>query len=385
VPRKRICFVLPSLAGGGAERAAVHILNALDERQWDRSMYLFDRVGPYLDEVAPAIRVSAGTVHSRWGRWQALRRYLRETRPEIVVSFLSYFSVLTAARAAGVGARVVFNQQTPMTAFLADGDYPWRGRWHRRVFSLVTRTGYAAADLVVATSRGVAEDLQAAFGVNPAHVCVVPNPVDLDRVAAAAQEPLEDEFQAQWTSPVIVAAGRLAEAKNYPLLIDAMALLRQRMPAKLFILGQGELEGAIRARIAERGLTDAVVLCGFQRNPWKFIAKADVFALTSHYEGFGNVLVEAMACGVPVVATASAGTRDIIRDGVDGLLVERHDAASVAGALARILSDVALRETLANEARDGARRFDLPAVAEQYAAVFGGLTCPPKPSRRRVA
>lgn len=365
--------MLPSLSGGGAERAAVHILNALDERQWDRSMYLFDRVGPYLDEVAPAIRVSAGTVHSRWGRWQALRRFIRETRPEIVVSFLSYFSVLTAARAAGVGARVVFNQQTPMTAFLADGDYPWRGRWHRRLFSLVTRAGYAAADLVVTTSHGVAEDLQAAFGVDPAHVRVVPNPVDLDRVAAAAQEPLDTEFESQWTSPVIVAAGRLAEAKDYPLLIDAMALLRQRMPAKLFILGQGELEGAIRARIAERGLTDAVVLCGFQRNPWKFIAKADVFALTSHYEGFGNVLVEAMACGVPVVATASAGTRDIVRPGLDGELVQDHTPEAVAAALARVLGDNALRAEMSATARKHAADFALRVVSAKYDALFEGL------------
>lgn len=371
--RRRICFVLPSLAGGGAERAAVHILNALDERHWDRSMYLFDRVGPYLDEVAPAIRVSAGAVHSRWGRWQALRRFIRETRPEIVVSFLSYFSVLTAARAAGVGARVVFNQQTPMTAFLADGDYPWRGRWHRRLFALVTRTGYAAADLVVTTSRGVAEDLQAAFGVDPAHVRVVPNPVDLDRVAAAAREPLEAEFLSQWTPPVIVAAGRLAEAKNYPLLIDAMALLRQRMPAKLFILGQGELEGAIRARIAERGLAGAVVLCGFQRNPWRFIAKADVFALTSHYEGFGNVLVEAMACGVPVVATASAGTRDIVSDGRDGALVEPHTATAVAEALAVVLGDRARHAQMSTAAREHAMDFALPVVASRYDTLFQGL------------
>ena len=371
--RRRICFVLPSLAGGGAERAAVHILNALDGQQWDRSMYLFDRVGPYLDEVSPDIRLSAGTDHSRIGRWQELRRFIRDTRPEIVVSFLSYFSVLSAARAAGVGARVVFNQQTPMTAFLADGDYPWRGQWHRRLFSLVTRTGYAAADLVVATSRGVATDLQTAFGVSTGHVRVIPNPVDIDAVVRAAAEPLDAVFASQWTAPVIVAAGRLAEAKNYPLLIDAVALLRQRVPARLFILGQGELEGAIRARIAERGLGDAVVLCGFQKNPWKFIAKADLFALSSHYEGFGNVLVEAMACGVPVVATASAGTRDIVRDGVDGFLVEPHEATLLANALERGLRDDALRRHLAEGARVGAQRFALPVVSAHYGQVFGEM------------
>ena len=385
VGRKRICFVLPSLAGGGAERAAVHILNALDDATWDKSMYLFVKEGPYLPEVSPAVKLSGGPSASRWGRWFALRSFIRHTRPEIVVSFLSYFTVLTATRAAGVGARVVFNQQTPMTAFLADGDYPWRGRWHRQLFSMVTRVGYAAADLIVTTSRGVADDLVAAFGVKAGHVRVVPNPVDLERVAAKAAEPLDEVFEAQWSRPVIVAAGRLAEAKNYPLLIDALALLRATIPARLFILGQGELEGAIRVRIAERGLGDAVVLCGFQQNPWQFIGQADVFVLTSHYEGFGNVLIEAMACGVPVVATASAGTRDIVRDGVDGLLVQQHDAAAVAAALAHVLGDDVTRHRLAAEARVGARRFALATVAAHYDDVFGTLTGPPKPWRRRVA
>lgn len=348
----------------------MHILNALDDAAWDKSMYLFTKEGPYLPEVSATIRVTGGAVASRLGRWLALRAFIRATRPDIVVSFLSYFTVLTATRAAATGARVVFNQQTPMSAFLEDGDYPWRGRWHRRLFSLVTRAGYAAADLIVTTSRGVADDLQAAFGVDPGHVRVVPNPVDLDRVAAAAQEPLEAEFQPQWTSPVIVAAGRLAEAKNYPLLIDAMAVLRQQLPARLFILGQGELEPAIRAHIAERGLAGAVVLCGFQRNPWKFIAKADVFVLTSHYEGFGNVLVEAMACGVPVVATASAGTRDIVRDGHDGLLVGDHTPEAVAAALARVLGDAAWRSRLSQAARVNARRFALNVVATEYDRMF---------------
>ena len=371
--RPKICFVLPSLAGGGAERAAVQILNALDEAAWDRSMYLFRKEGPYLGDVSPSVRLHAGTAGSRLGRWQALRTFVRDTRPDIVVSFLSYFTVLTAVRAAGVGARVVFNQQTPMSAFLADGDYSWRGRWHRPAFAIVTRAGYAAADLIVTSSQGVADDLVVAFGVTRASIRVVHNPVDLDAVAAAAQEPIDPIHAAAWQQPVIVAAGRLAEAKNYPLLIEALALLRARVPARLFILGQGDEEGSIRALVAARGLGDAVVLCGFQKNPWKYIARADVFALTSHYEGFGNVLVEAMACSVPVVATRSSGTSDIVRADVDGLLVDRHEPAAVAAALERVLGDNSFRERLAAEARDGAGRFALPVIAREYELVFREL------------
>jgi glycosyltransferase involved in cell wall biosynthesis len=369
--RPKICFVLPSLAGGGAERAAVQILNALDDRTWDRSMYLFRKEGPYLNDVSPSLRVTAGADGSRAGRWRGLRRFVRETRPDVVMSFLSYFSVLTAVRSAAVGARVVFNQQTPMSAFLDDGDYPWRGRWRRRAFTLAARAGYAAADLIIAASNGVAGDLVEAFGVARRHVRVVHNPVDLAAVRAAAAAPLDPQDAARWAPPVIVAAGRLAEAKNYALLIDALALLRAVVPAQLFILGQGDEEPAIRTRVAARGLDEAVVLCGFQANPWKTIARADVFALTSRYEGFGNVLVEAMACGVPVVATSSAGTRDIVRDGVDGLLVTQHEPAAVASALERVLTDALLRRRLAAEAASAAQRFAVEVIAMEYDRVLG--------------
>jgi len=368
--RRKVCFVLPSLAGGGAERAAVQILNALDPSVWDRSMYLFRREGPYLDDVSPQVQLHAGNERSRVARWLALRRFVRATRPDVVVSFLSYFSVLTAVRAAGVGARVVFNQQTPMSAFLTDRDYPWRGRWQRPLFAAVTRTGYARADLIVTTSRGVADDLVAVFGVSRGSVRVVHNPVDLAAVDVAAKEAIDPEHEAAWRHPVIVAAGRLAAAKNYPLMIEALALLRRRIAARLFILGQGDEEPALRTLIAARGLSDAVVLCGFQKNPWKYIARADVFALTSHYEGFGNVLVEAMACGTPVVATASDGTREIVTTNADGLLVGDHEPGAFAEALRMVLDDDPLRQRMSRDAKQASAKFALPIVAAAYSRVF---------------
>jgi glycosyltransferase involved in cell wall biosynthesis len=368
--RKRVCFVLPSLNGGGAERAAVHILNALDPGRWDRSMYLFKREGPYLADVQTSINLASASRESRAGRWLDLRRFVAATRPQLIVAFLSYFSVLTAVRSAGVGARVVFNQQTPMSAFLDDADYQWRQPWQRRAFSLATRIGYRCADAVVTTSKGVADDLVAAFDVVRDRIHVVHNPVDLDAISRAAAEPLVPEHEALWTTPAVVAAGRLADAKNYPLLIDAFALLRRTVPARLFILGEGEREAALREHIARAGLADAVVLCGFQKNPWKYVARASVFALSSRYEGFGNVLVEAMACGVPVVGTASPGTREIVTAGTDGLLVERHEPAALAAALERVLTDEPLRARMSLAARTSAERFAVPAVVAAYDRVL---------------
>jgi glycosyltransferase involved in cell wall biosynthesis len=368
--RRHVCFVLPSLAGGGAERAAVHILNALDGSAWDRSMYLFRREGPYLDEVDRGIRVVAGDETSRLGRIRGLRRFVRDARPDIVMVFLSYFSVLAAVRSASSRARVVFNQQTPVSAFLTDADYDWRRPIRRRVFSAVARLAYGRADAVVATSRGVADDLAQRFAVGRSRLHVVHNPVDLTRIESAVQEAIDPDHAAVWTRPAVVAAGRLADAKNYPLMLEAFALVRAQMPARLFILGRGELEPALRARAQQLGLADDVVFCGFQRNPWKYIARGDVFVLTSHYEGFGNVLVEAMACRVPVVATASPGTRDIVHSGTDGVIVERHEPESVATALVGLLRDTSSLRRMGEAARCSAERFAMPAIAAAYDRVF---------------
>jgi glycosyltransferase involved in cell wall biosynthesis len=369
----RICFVLPSLNGGGAERAAVYVLNALSDTRWDRSMYLGRREGAYLADLSTGIRLAAGAGGSRLSQWLQLRRFLAEEQPRIVVAFLSYFSVLSAVRASATAARVVFNQQTPMSAFLEDADYQWRRPNRRRLFTLATRTGFNAADVVVATSNGVADDLAHRFGVRRERMTVIPNPVDLDGVRSRATEALDAADARCWTPLTIVAAGRLADAKNYPLLIEAMALVRERVDARLVILGQGDREASLRRLVSMRGMGQAITFAGFQPNPWKFIARARVFVLTSRYEGFGNVLIEAAACGVPLVATASPGTRDIVRDRVDGFLVEDHSPRAVADALLEVLTDDVVRARLSAQAIQGAERFSLPRVTARYDELFARI------------
>ena len=366
--RRHVCFVLPSLNGGGAERAAVQVLNRLDAATWRRSMFLFERTGPYLADVDGSIEVHSAASPSRGQRWQALRRFVRAHRPDVIMAFLSFATTLSASRAAQTGAKVVFNQQTPMSAFLGDADYAWGDGWRRVVFTASSRLTYGAADLIIATSRGVADDLTENFGVAPDAIKIVPNPVDVATVRARAAEPVDDALLPGGSGPLVVAAGRLADAKNYPLLIDAFAILRQRVPARLAILGRGELESQLVDQIAGRGLTGCVALLGFQPNPWQFIARAQAFAMTSHYEGFGNVLIEAMACGVPVVATASAGTRDIVTNNVNGFLVESHTPQAVAEALARLLPDAPLRERMVPAAHERARAFDIDRVIACYDA-----------------
>ena len=368
-----MAFVLPSLHGGGAERAAVKIANGLRTDGYDLTLYLFAREGAYLNEVSPAIRIVAPTQpEGRVGRLVSLRRFLAAERFDVVVSFLSHFTVFAAVRSAGSRAKYVISQQTPLSAFLTDADYHWRRPLNRRVFAAVARTIYPRADLIAATSEGVGDDLVRSYGVARDRIEVVHNPVDVEDVSRLAAEPLDPSL-APDGRPTIVTAGRLADAKNLPLLVASLKQLAERVDFRAWILGQGDREAALRRDLTAAGLDGRVRLLGFQANPWKFMAAADVFVLTSHYEGFGNVLIEAMASGTPVVATASFGTREIVRHGETGLLVDRHEPDAVASALASIVEDPARRQRLAANAKASSREFALDVVTHRCDEVFRAL------------
>ena len=368
----KICFIIPSLSGGGAERVAVTLLSALDGARHERMLFLFNGAdGVYFDRIAPGIRVVIAERRSWAGRLWELASFLRASRPDIVMPFLSYFITAMAVRLAGVPSRVVFNQGTPTTGFLDDADFAWQKPWRRRVFAALTRMFYARADAVVVTSQGVADDLVANYKVPRSKIRVLHNPVDLDAIDAAAAAPIEGGHLAQ-DHPVVAAAGRLAGVKNYPLLLDAIAELSSETPVHAWILGDGAERAGLEQHVAQRGLERLVRFLGFQQNPWRFIARADVFVLTSTYEGFGNVLIEAMACGTPVVATRSPGTVEIIEHGANGLLVD-HEPHAVARAIATLMADRPLRDRLVARARENVRHYDVGQVAMRYEKLFQEL------------
>jgi glycosyltransferase involved in cell wall biosynthesis len=297
-----------------------------------------------------------------------LAAFVREFQPDIVMPFLSYFITAIAVRLAGTRSMVVFNQGTPTSGFLHDPDFVWKRPLRRRVFAAMTRYFYNRANAIVATSHGVADDLVSNYGVARAKIHVLHNPVDLDAIAARSAEPIELATD----HPVVAAAGRLANVKNYPLLIAAVAELAPTIAVHAWILGEGPEQSRLQALAAERGVAARVQFLGFQQNPWRYIARADVFALTSAYEGFGNVLIEAMACGTAVVATRSPGTLEIVEDGKNGVLVE-HDAISIANAIRDLLTDRAKREALVARAKDSVSHYALPSVAARYDRLFEEL------------
>jgi glycosyltransferase involved in cell wall biosynthesis len=254
-----------------------------------------------------------------------LARYLRERRPYAMHVMMWPLPLLTiAARAiARVDTRIIGSEHTTLSTM----PHGLRKSWVRAL----TRRAYLQADGLIAVSAGVADDLSAFVGLPRERITVIHNPLLLP---AALPNPASAVARWPANTKRILAVGALKAEKNYPLLLRALTRVRERMPASLLILGDGPLRGALELQVADMGLVDAVVFAGFSTDPWPFYAAADLFVLSSDCEGFGNVLVEAMHAGLPIVSTdCPNGPREILADGAYGALVPCSDEAALAGAL----------------------------------------------------
>jgi len=240
----------------------------------------------------------------------------------------------------------------------------------RALQDFAVRTAYRRADRVVAISDGVGHALTDRFHLDASHVITIPNAVDLVTVRARAGEAVAHLPD----GPFIVAAGRLTRQKGFDVLIRAFAEKLSGRRLTLVILGEGPERAPLERLVRALGLDGRVQLPGFAANPWSYFARAAAFVCASRWEGFGNVIIEAMACGTPVVATdCDFGPREIVRHGESGLLVPVDDEDALGEALASLVAQPALATRLADAGRRRAEDFDVAAMARAYERLFREL------------
>lgn len=300
-----------------------------------------------------------------------LRRLVREIRPDVVCSFMdgvSVASTLALEQIEGTPRLVACVQNTPTHAYARS-----RNPVRRLILAMVQRT-YPRVDRVVALSRGVADDLIQHVPSIASRVEVIHNAGLDDTLLDRARQPLANGLRAQISRPLIVACGRLMPQKGYPVLLEAFARLRPDTGAHLWIVGEGPQRSYLERRIAALGLGGSVRMFGFQSNPYPYMSAADVFVVPSLWEGFGNVIVEAMATGRPVVASdCPHGPSEIVTDGTNGLLVRPGDVHDLERALRRVLGDHELAARLGASARGRALDFHARTIAASYASLFHRL------------
>lgn len=369
----RLAFFIPSLCGGGAERVMVTLANAVAARGYHVDLVLASAEGPYLTDVSERVRVVDLKVGRVLRGLLPLTYYLRSQRPAVMISAMNYVNVaaFAACRLARVSTRLLVSEHNTITEESARS----RSVFGRIVYSLVPRV-YRRADVVVAVSQAAARDLERFAGLLHGAVRVIYNPFDFTRISDMAKLAPEHPWLVPGQPPVILAIGRLTEAKDFSTLIRAFSLMRAKHGARLLILGEGEMRGALQGVVDECGLTsDEVQMPGFVSNPFAYLSRSAAFVLSSRWEGFGNVLVEALACGAPVISTdCPSGPREILEDGLWGQLVPAGDVQALAQAMDFVLSSP--KEQLP-DARGRAKEFDQERAVDAYLDALG---LPPWPS-----
>lgn len=331
---RRLAMLLPDMNGGGAERVALALIRGFIARGYDVDLVLLNRQGILLSLVPDGVQiVDLGVARLR----QAVRpliRYLRERRPDALHAMMWPLTVIAvvAQRLARVPTRIVVSDHAALSRQYGDDARTMRAiRWSVRLF-------YPLAAARVLVSSAAADDLAAMSGLARHDIDVIYNPLDLP-----LQIVRDRSVTAGWgdgDAARIVTLGVLKEQKNHALLLRAFALVRGRRTARLAIVGDGVLRPALERLAAELGVADDVIFAGYQLDPWPWLTSADVFALSSDHEGFGNVLVEALHAGLPVVSTDSdSGPREILDGGVYGRLVPRQDPVALAEAIEAVLDE----------------------------------------------
>ena len=374
-PLRLLLFTVAFEEGGG-ERLYVNLLRGLDRSLFEPSLVCWKvHESHFLEELpddVPLVDLGRGGRFRRElprllaGTVRAFRRF----RPDVVMSISTELNLVlyAARRLAGSRARIVLNEQGSPSAWLS------LIREAQPLRALAVRQGYARlphSARVVCVAESVRQDLIESFGCDPARLVTIPNPVDLERVRALAGEPAPLPFPADGR-PLVVSTGRFFPQKGYDVLARAFVRVAAENDARLLVVGDGPERPTVERILADAGVADRAALVGYRANPFPYVAAGTVFALPSLSEGFGYVLAEAMALGIPVVSSDAAGPADILAGGRHGTLVPAGGDAALAESLLTLLRNEGRRRELAESGRARAEEFGLGPVLARYQEVLAG-------------
>lgn len=328
---RKVAIFLPSLRGGGAERMMLRLASELSRLYLFVDLILVQKEGPYLLELPANIRVinleSARVLFAI----RKLVEYLRAEEPYVLIAALEHINVaaILAKLLSGASTRII---ATVHNSRLVNSDNP--ARLGRRILPWFTRYLYPLADHIVAVSSGVADNLSTTAKLSRSQIQIIYNPVVTDDLSLKASEPVEHSWFDAESTPVVLAVGRLTQQKDFSCLLRAFNLIHSKYDLRLVILGEGEDREQLESLIKDLKLQSLVDMPGFVNNPYAYMSKSAVFVLSSAWEGLPTVLIEAMATGVPVVATdCISGPREILSNGQYGSLVKVGNTEALAEAI----------------------------------------------------
>jgi glycosyltransferase involved in cell wall biosynthesis len=311
---KKIAFFMTALHSGGGEKVTVDMMNYLSANGYEVSLVIMEMKGMHTASLSHSIRI-IDLKSERFSRaFFKCISFMRNERPEIVFSSSAHFNVMMLASLffSGISAISIVRVGIPLS-ILFDKFTSWKDRL---IIPALTSFFYKKADAVVANSYGIAKDIAKVTGMHEKDIKVIYNPKDICAIKKMTEVELPGIFK-KYKGPFIVSVGRFTEQKDCPTLIEAFAIVRNKIPAHLILLGDGARRQHIEEMVNRLGISEHVSFEGNQMNPYVFMKNADVFVLSSRWEGLPNVIMEALICDATVVATDSpaGGSRELLAPG----------------------------------------------------------------------
>jgi glycosyltransferase involved in cell wall biosynthesis len=359
-----IALFVPSLKCGGAERVMTLLAKGFVHKGHQVDMVLANAEGEYLSELEPGISIIDLNKKRVLFSLPGLIKYLRNAQPQVLLSTLDHANVIAlfAKQLCSYQVKVVVRVANTMSVL-----YDKEKSFKNTVIVKLLKCLYAGADKVIAVSNGVAEDFIRYMNANEQKVAVVYNPVVTPDLYEKALQPNNHPWLQSGMPPVVLSVGRLAPQKDFATLLKAFAIVKQRLDARLLIIGEGDLHRQLQIQINNLGLTSSVELHGFVLNPFSFMKLAKVFVLSSQWEGLPNALIQALALGTKVVATdCPSGPLEILEQGKWGKLVPVGDEKAMAQAIFCSLREQGSPDT----AKRGAN-FGLEQSVDGYLSALG--------------
>jgi len=362
----RVTLVISSLSAGGAERVMSIMANYWAGNEWHITLVTLSKADTDFYTIHPGVtRIGLDMLANSNSPMDAIRNNVRSiwrlrhvilrSRPDAVISFMDKMNVSTCMALLGTGIQLIISERTDPAH-------------HRvgRLWEMMRKMAYPIANAVVVQSETVKRWIE--HHTPCSRIVVIPNPVLPPPIVNADSLGLHSILNITASSKIIASMGRLGHEKGFDLLIEAFAKIVPDSPGwHLAIIGEGPERQNLEDLVARFGIGSRVHFLGRLNSPQEFLRQADLFVMSSRYEGFPNALCEAMSCGLPVVSTdCPSGPREIIRDGVDGVLIPPNSSKELADAMQRLIADEAERKRLSENSHQILERFSLPSVMSMW-------------------
>lgn len=370
-PRLLVCipFLTPSIGGGAF--VFFNILKHLIKQFDVYVVYFQEKAEEFIPPEIPSYLIEKQTGKARY-YFQYPKvilqasRLIKEIKPDVIIGNLyqTHWIFLIARFLARSNAKLITGEHNNLSSAFKGA------RWGRLRHFLVKKLD-PLADLIIVPSKGISRHLIDEFNMPANKIAVINNPVVTDNLKELSKERVIHTWLTKKDVPVILSVGVIDIQKDPITLLRAFSLLQKQIKTRCIFLGDGPMLEELKKLAKDLRINEDVAFLGFEKNPFKFMANADVLVLSSIYEGFGNVIVEAMACGCPVVSTRCPhGPEEIITDGINGLLSHVGNVEALANNMLRILKDDTLKKSLIENGYRRAMDFTAAEIADNYIRII---------------